>query len=51
MSDFYAQRDENLAALEVTLDAKERSRIEAAFPHGVAAGARYPAAAMAAVNR
>jgi len=43
--------EENARALDVTLDAAESSAIEVAFPHGVAAGTRYPAAGMAGVNR
>jgi aryl-alcohol dehydrogenase-like predicted oxidoreductase len=43
--------DENLAALDVTLTADDVAQIEAVFPVGVAAGLRYPEAAMASVNR
>ncbi len=43
--------EENARALEIVLDAAERAEIEAAFPHGVAAGTRYPEAGMAGVNR
>jgi aryl-alcohol dehydrogenase-like predicted oxidoreductase len=43
--------EENVAALGVTLTAGDLTRIEEAFPRGVAVGERYPAAAMAAVNR
>lgn len=43
--------EENLGALEVSLDAGELARIEAIFPLGAVAGTRYPAAGMAAVNR
>lgn len=42
---------ENLGALELTLSADDLRRIEEAFPHGAAAGPRYPEQAMAAVNR
>ena len=43
--------EENARAIDVTLDANERAEIEKAFPHGVAAGTRYPEAGMAGVNR
>lgn len=43
--------EENVAALDVTLDAAERARIDAIFPVGAASGARYPAASMGSVNR
>ncbi len=43
--------DENLAAASVTLTAQDRREIDAVFPVGAAAGARYQAAAMQAVNR
>ena len=43
--------EENARALDVALDEAERTEIEAAFPHGIAAGTRYPAAGMAGVNR
>ncbi len=43
--------EENARALDVTLEPDELARLDAAFPSGVTAGTRYPAAAMAAVNR
>jgi aryl-alcohol dehydrogenase-like predicted oxidoreductase len=43
--------EENLGALDVTLTPDDLSRIDKAFPPGVAAGARYPEPAMKAVNR
>jgi aryl-alcohol dehydrogenase-like predicted oxidoreductase len=43
--------EENVASLGVTLTDSDAARIEAAFPLGAAGGDRYPAAAMAAVNR
>jgi aryl-alcohol dehydrogenase-like predicted oxidoreductase len=43
--------EENLGAEGVRLDPQDLARIEAAFPRGVASGARYPEAGMAAVNR
>jgi aryl-alcohol dehydrogenase-like predicted oxidoreductase len=43
--------EENARALDVELDPAELDRIEAAFPHGVTAGTRYPEASMAAVER
>ena len=47
-----AQRlDENLGALEVTLNGEELAELSEAIPAGAAAGDRYPAAAMAAVYR
>jgi len=42
--------DENLAALQVTLDQHDLCAIEAVFPPDAAAGTRYPEAAMASVN-
>jgi aryl-alcohol dehydrogenase-like predicted oxidoreductase len=38
--------EENVAALEVTLTAEERERIEQIAPKGAAAGERYPESAM-----
>jgi aryl-alcohol dehydrogenase-like predicted oxidoreductase len=43
--------EENAAAVNVTLTAADLKAIEAAFPKGAAAGARYAAGGMAAVNR
>jgi aryl-alcohol dehydrogenase-like predicted oxidoreductase len=43
--------EENLGALSIALSADDLRRIEAAFPFGAAAGARYPEQSMAAVNR
>jgi aryl-alcohol dehydrogenase-like predicted oxidoreductase len=43
--------EENLAALDVTLNVAELERLESVFPLGVAAGERYPAQGMASVNR
>jgi aryl-alcohol dehydrogenase-like predicted oxidoreductase len=43
--------EENVAALGVKLDAAAHAALEEAFPHGVAAGDRYPERSMAAVNR
>ena len=43
--------EENVAATTVTLGADDLEAIDAAFPQGAAAGARYPARAMDAVNR
>ncbi len=42
--------DENIAALEIELTADDLAQIEAVAPPGVAAGPRYPDAAMAHVN-
>jgi len=43
--------EENVAALEISLTSQELQRIDEIAPHDVAAGARYPEASMAAVNR
>jgi aryl-alcohol dehydrogenase-like predicted oxidoreductase len=43
--------EENVAALEISLTSQELERIDEIAPHDVAAGARYPEAGMAAVNR
>jgi aryl-alcohol dehydrogenase-like predicted oxidoreductase len=43
--------EENLGALNVALSADDLRRIEEAFPFGAASGERYPAQALAAVNR
>jgi aryl-alcohol dehydrogenase-like predicted oxidoreductase len=43
--------EENLGALSVHLSPGELARIHDAFPHGAAAGERYPAQALAALNR
>ncbi|HEY9656273.1 MAG TPA: aldo/keto reductase [Crinalium sp.] len=43
--------EENVAATEITLTPDELSQIEAAAPKGCAAGDRYPAQHMSAVNR
>ncbi len=43
--------DENLGALNVQLSVEELKQIEAILPIGVAAGERYPASMMSAVNR
>ena len=42
--------EENLGALAVRLEAADFTALDAAFPPGAAAGTRYPAAGMAAVN-
>jgi len=41
---------ENLGALELSLSAQDRAAIEALFPPGAAAGARYPEAQLKMVN-
>ncbi len=46
-----AHLEENVAALAVRLGKDELARIDAAAPKGVAAGDRYVASGMAAVNR
>ena len=43
--------EENLKALEITLDADDLSRLGTAFPPDAAAGTRYDAAGMLRVNR
>lgn len=43
--------EENVAALDVSLTPQDLKRIDEIAPPDVAAGARYPEAAMAAVNR
>lgn len=43
--------DRNLEATRVRLDDRDLARLDAAFPVGCAAGARYPEAAMAALGR
>lgn len=43
--------EDNLGALNVTLTPEDLARMDAAFPKGVAAGERYPAASMGSVNR
>jgi aryl-alcohol dehydrogenase-like predicted oxidoreductase len=43
--------DENLAAIDVRLTADELEQIDAILPAGLTSGDRYPAHAMAAVNR
>jgi aryl-alcohol dehydrogenase-like predicted oxidoreductase len=43
--------DQNMAASDITLTPGEVAEIEAAFPLDAAVGTRYPAAAMAALNR
>ena len=42
---------ENVAALDIVLSKEELSRLNDAFPPGVAVGTRYPETAMRAVNR
>jgi len=46
-----AYLDENLAALDITLDARDLAAIDAVFPNGAASGTRYPESSMAALNR
>ena len=43
--------DENVAAASIRLAKEDLARIDRVAPKGVAAGARYPAAAMSALNR
>lgn len=43
--------DENIRALDVVLSATELAEINAAFPAGIASGARYPDSAIGSVNR
>ena len=46
-----AYLEENIAALDITLTPSDLEQISRAVPKGAAAGDRYPARAMAAVNR
>ncbi len=46
-----ARLEENAAAADIPLTAAEQAEIEAIAPAGVAAGTRYPAAGMAALDR
>ena len=43
--------DENIAALDVRLSASQLAELHDMFPHGAAAGDRYPASMMGALNR
>jgi len=43
--------EENAAAAAITLSAAEREAIDLVLPKGAAAGERYTAGGMAAVNR
>jgi len=43
--------EENIGALDVTLDEADLARIAAVFPPGAAEGDRYPAQTMAAIDR
>ncbi|MEA2563181.1 MAG: hypothetical protein QOH06_4685 [Acidobacteriota bacterium] len=43
--------EENVGALDVHLSPEDLARLEAVFPRGAAAGERYPAQAMASLNR
>ena len=43
--------EENIAAAEITFTPAELAAIDAACPHGAAAGLRYPAATMSSVSR
>jgi aryl-alcohol dehydrogenase-like predicted oxidoreductase len=43
--------EDNLGAARVTITDDDRKAIDATFPRGVAAGERYPAQGLAAVNR
>ncbi|HEX8243402.1 MAG TPA: aldo/keto reductase, partial [Longimicrobium sp.] len=43
--------EENVAAVEIQLTPDDLARIEEIAPKGVAAGTRYPAAAMASIGR
>ncbi|HEY6002739.1 MAG TPA: aldo/keto reductase [Anaeromyxobacter sp.] len=46
-----AHLEENVAAVDISLSKADLARIDAAAPKGAASGDRYPAAAMAHVNR
>jgi hypothetical protein len=43
--------EENVGTLDVHLSPEDLARLEAVFPRGAAAGERYPAQAMASLNR
>jgi aryl-alcohol dehydrogenase-like predicted oxidoreductase len=43
--------EENIGALDVRLTPQQLAELDAVFPSGVAAGTRYPAAMMGALNR
>jgi aryl-alcohol dehydrogenase-like predicted oxidoreductase len=43
--------EENVAAVEIELTSEERERLDRIAPKGIAAGSRYPEAAMRTVNR
>jgi len=43
--------EQNIAAAELHLTPEERETLDGVFAHGAAAGTRYPAAAMGALNR
>ena len=43
--------EENVKALDVTLDAAQLDELGSLFPRGVASGERYPPNMMAALNR
>lgn len=43
--------EQNLAALEIELTPDDLARIDQVAPKGITAGARYPEAAMAALDR
>ena len=43
--------DENVRAVDIVLTAEDLAEIDAAFPRGIASGARYPASAIGSVNR
>lgn len=43
--------EENVGALDITLTPADLQRIDEVFPLGIAAGSRYPSAAMQAINR
>ncbi|MDP2619852.1 MAG: aldo/keto reductase [Hyphomicrobiales bacterium] len=39
--------EENIGAIEIELSPEDVARLDAAYPPGIAAGGRYPAAALA----
>ncbi len=43
--------EQNIAAADIELSPEDKARLEEVFPPGAAAGTRYPAAMMPAVNR
>jgi aryl-alcohol dehydrogenase-like predicted oxidoreductase len=43
--------EENVGAVDIALDSRDREALNTAVPKGAAAGQRYPAASMASVQK